>query len=46
MRGTMTPLERVAATPKGELKNPCSDYTSVTETAAATTIVSLCGPKR
>jgi mono/diheme cytochrome c family protein len=29
--GTMTPLERVAATPKGELKNPYSDYVSVAE---------------
>ena len=29
--GAMTPLERVAATPKGELKNPYSDYLSVAE---------------
>jgi mono/diheme cytochrome c family protein len=28
---TMTPLERVAATPKGELKNPYTDYMSVAE---------------
>jgi mono/diheme cytochrome c family protein len=27
----MTPLERVAATPKGELKNPYTDYLSVAE---------------
>jgi mono/diheme cytochrome c family protein len=28
---TMTPLERVAATPKGELKTPYTDYLSVAE---------------
>jgi mono/diheme cytochrome c family protein len=29
--GAMTPLERVASTPKGELKNPYTDYQSVAE---------------
>jgi mono/diheme cytochrome c family protein len=28
---TMTPLQRVASTPKGQLKNPYSDFTSVAE---------------
>jgi mono/diheme cytochrome c family protein len=27
----MTPLDRVAATPKGELKNPYADYASIAE---------------
>jgi mono/diheme cytochrome c family protein len=29
--GAMTPLEHVASTPKGELKNPYTDYRSVAE---------------
>lgn len=29
--GPMTPIERVQATPKGELKNPYTDYESVAE---------------
>jgi len=28
---TMTPLERVASTPKGQLKNPYADFASVAE---------------
>jgi len=28
---TMTPMERVASTPKGQLKNPYADFASVAE---------------